>query len=61
MKKIILVLAIVLVGCARPDRSNEEKVVRKWERIRTVTVVDINGDTIMITGGATCHVNRKIK
>ena len=72
MKNKTIIIAIALFTFQALTSCNLEKVQRGLqkeqktleERIgastRTVRFLDINGDTITITGGATCHINKKI-
>jgi hypothetical protein len=47
----------LLTSCLNQKSVQKESDV-VMEDMRTVTVVDIHGDTVVIEGGATCHINK---
>ena len=62
MKQIGICMAAfifsLLTSCLDQKSVQKESNV-VMEDMRTVTVVDINGDTVVIEGGATCHINKQ--
>jgi len=65
-KKIITVISLValmsLGGCfPKPEvvDGDSSQNFYSLECIREATFIDINGDTIIIKGGATCHIHKK--
>jgi hypothetical protein len=65
---MVVVAFLVLTSCSYAYTSRSQREARakarveasQYQGVRSITVVDINGDTIVITGGATCHLDKKL-
>ena len=57
---IVLLFAVGMTFALSCNTPVVKQVEREYEDVRSITVVDINGDTVIITGGATCHLDKKI-
>ena len=53
------ILLLSFISCSN-SRRTEKPIVNGYQDTRTIYLVDINGDTIRITGGATCHIDKKV-
>lgn len=56
-----IVLFVMLTSCKSQSQKNAEAKEKQYESVRSIYVVDIEGDTVKITGGATCHLYKRIK
>jgi len=58
---MVCILLLSFISCSNSRRRRTEKpIVNGYQDTRTIYLVDINGDTIRITGGATCHIDKKV-
>lgn len=57
---LVITAILVLSSCTSRSQRNAEQKVKEYQDVRSIMVVDINGDTVRITGGATCHLDKKI-
>jgi hypothetical protein len=59
---ITIVIAVSLQSCNNFDsqwRKEQDEFNKKHKQVRKITLIDINGDTVVIEGGATCHIYKK--
>ena len=57
---LVITTILVLSNCTTNSQRNAEQKVKEYQNVRSIMVIDINGDTVRITGGATCHLDKKI-
>ena len=55
-----IVLMAILSSCGKGSGiGNNEEKVNEYIDVRSIYVIDIYGDTVRVTGGATCHLDKK--
>jgi hypothetical protein len=63
---IVTVMAVSLTSCTKEfkervaaNEAKNDKFREEHKSVRRVTLLTLEGDTVVITGGATCHIDIK--